>query len=103
MGTASFSVTRYAKTKGSGAATIQSSIVTTSGAHTSSGTASNIDDASGDITMSAGQVLEVYASQAMRIRFGGVAATSTTGHYIPAGVQKQYECEEAGTVSIIDV
>ena len=101
MGTASFSVGTYGRRLDAG--TVLSSEVKTSGAHTTTTSASNIEDASGDITMSAGQILQVYADEAMRIRFGGTAATATTGHYIPAGVQREFECTEPGTVSIIDV
>lgn len=103
MGTLNFTVTGYAKTKGSGAASISSTDVVTSGAYGTSGSASNVEDASGDIDLSVGQVFECYAPAAMRLSFGGVAATTTTGFYLPAGVQRQYEVSSAGTVSAIDV
>lgn len=103
MGTASFAVTKFNQNRGSGAGTLVSSVVYTSGAFTTSTTAANLEDATGDITMSAGQILDVYADEAMRVRFGGVAATATTGHYIPASTCKQIECDEPGLVSIVDV
>lgn len=103
MGTASFSVGKYATGRGSGAASIQSGELTTSGAFTTSTSADFLEDAGGDITMAAGQILIIHADEAMRIRFGGSAATATVGHYIPAGIQKEYECSDAGKVSIIDV
>ena len=99
MGTASFSVGTYGK-NASRAVTPSEGV--TSGAHTSSGTASNLSDGS-DIIMASGQLLQVHASVAMRIRFGGTAATITTGHYIPAGEQREFECNAPGAVSIIDV
>lgn len=103
MGIASFSVGTYGRVRGAGPASIYSSRVRTSGAYTTSTSASNLEDAGGDITLASGEVLQVYADEAMRIRFGGTAATSTTGHYIPAGVQAEFECNDPGLVSIIDV
>lgn len=103
MGTASFSVGRYARNRGSGAATVLSSVVRTSGAYTTSTSASNLEDGSGDIVMSQGEVLQVHADEAMRIRFGSVAATASTGHFIPAEAQVEFECNEPGFVSIVDV
>lgn len=100
MGTASFSVGRYAKGR---SGVIESTDIVTSGAYTTSTTASNLEDAGGDITMSLGQILTVSADEAMRIRFGGTAATASTGFYIGAGVEKSFECENPGLVSIIDV
>lgn len=100
MGTASFSVGKYSRGPQS---SLMRGEVVTSGAYTTSTTASNLEDAGGDITMSVGQVLQVHADEEMRIRFGGVAATASTGHFIPSGQQTEYECTEAGTVSIIDV
>jgi hypothetical protein len=102
MGTASFSVGKYARIRGSGPATVMSSNVRTSGAYTT-GAASNLEDAGGDIILASGEVLQIHADEAMRIRFGGVAATVSTGHYIPAGAQVEFECNDPGTVSIIDV
>lgn len=103
MGTASFSVANYGRTRGTGAATVISSRVRTSGQFTTSGTADNIEDAGGDISMASGEVLRIHADEAMRVSFGAIAATTTTGHYIPAGVSVDYECEDPGVVSIIDV
>lgn len=103
MGTASFSVGKYGTNRGSAAGTVLSSYVRTSGAYTTSTSATNLEDGTGDITLAAGEVLQVHASEAMRIRFGGVAATASTGHYIPENGQAEFECNEAGTVSIIDV
>jgi len=103
MGTASFSVSKYGTNRGSAAGTAIASTVFASGAHTTSTSATNLADAGGAITVSIGQVLRIHADEAMRIRFGGVAATASTGHYISATEMTVIECAEPGTVSIIDV
>ena len=103
MGTASFSVGKYAKSRGTGGTNVLSSDTRTSGAFVTSGTAANIEDASGDIEMGLGEVLQVHADEAMRVVFGGTAATASTGLYIPASTQVEIECGNSGTVSIIDV
>lgn len=100
MGKASFSVGSAVSVGGSAVA---GSTVATSGAHTTSTTASYIEDAAGDIDLIAGQIIEVHADEAMRIRFGGTAATALTGHYIPATEARIYYCTHPGKVSIIDV
>jgi hypothetical protein len=103
MGTASFAVGKYARNRGSGAGTIMSSEIRTSGAYSTSTSATNLEDVSGDITMAQGEVLQVHADEAMRIRFGGLSATASTGLYIPAQAMVEIECNEPGLVSIIDV
>lgn len=103
MGVASFSVSRYGKNRGAGAGTVISSDIRTSGAHTTSTSASSLADAGGAITMASGEVLQIHADEAMRIRFGGTAATASTGHYIPAGAQVEIEVNNPGAVSIVDV
>lgn len=104
MGTLSFHVTKYGKNRGSGAATVQSSDYRTSGAFTSSGTAANLtDNAAATVSLGAGEILSVFADEAMRIRIGGTAATTTNGIYIPASVPIDIECANPGTVSVIDV
>lgn len=99
MGTLSFSVSDY----GRRGTTVQSSKHVTSGAYTTSTSASNVEDAGGDITLAKGQVMICHADEAMRIRFGSVAATASTGHYIPAGAQREFEVTDAGFASVIDV
>ncbi len=104
MGTASFSVGRYARNRGSGPASILSSSVRVSGAFTTSTSQATLQDSTpANVTLGSGEVLQIHADEAMRIRFGGVAATASTGHYIPAGAQVEFECNDPGTVSIIDV
>lgn len=101
MATVDFTVTRYAKGRGSGAASIRSSSVRLSGQDTIT-TVENLEDASGDISIAAGEVLAIHSSAALRIAFGGTAATGTTGHYIPASTLVEIEVEDAGTVSVIE-
>ena len=103
MGTADFSVSKGNKSRGNGSPTVLSSHVRTSGAFTTSTTADDLADAAADVTLSAGEILQVYADEAMRLNFGGVAATAIVGHYIPATTQREFECEHPGKVSIIDV
>ena len=104
MGTASFSVGKYARIRGSGPASIISSNVRVSGAFTTSTSAGTLQDSTAaNVTLASGEVLQIYADEAMRIRFGGTAATASTGHYIPAGAQVEFECNDPGTVSIVDV
>lgn len=98
MGTLSFSVSEY----GQRSNTVQSTLLATSGAHTTSTTASYVEDADGDITIQPGQVIMVWADEAMRLKLGA-AATATVGHYIPAATAIWLECRDAGLVSAIDV
>ncbi len=99
MGTLSFSIGDYGR-RGS---TVQSSKYVTGGAYTTSTSATNVEDAGGDITVAKGQVMICHADEAMRIRFGGTAATASTGHYIPAGAVREFEIADEGLVSVIDV
>lgn len=100
MGTASFSVGKYGRHL---SAPLLGTDVKTSGAFTTSTAAANLEDAGGDITLAAGDVIQIHADEAMRVRFGGTSATASTGHYIPAGAQVEFECADPGFVSIIDV
>jgi len=101
MATVNFSVTTYGR--GYGGTVISSSVVRTSGQDVIT-TAENLEDAGGDITLGVGEVIALHCSGPMRVRFGGVAATATTGHYIPADTKEWFEVApgEAGTVSMID-
>ena len=101
MATLDFAVTSYAKTKGSGAASIPSSQVRLSGQDTIT-TVENVENAGGDITVAVGEVVYFLASAKMRVSFGGVAATATTGHIIPAGSLVWLEVADAGTVSAVE-
>jgi hypothetical protein len=101
MAVIDFTVTAYATNRGAGASTIRSSKVFTSGQDTIT-TVENLEDASGDIVLSVGQVLCIHTDTAIRVRFGGVAATGTTGHYVPAEAMMEIEVTDAGTVSVIE-
>ena len=104
MGTASFHIGKYGRIRGAGPATVISSGVRVSGAFTTSVAAANLQDSTAtNVTLASGEILQVYADEAMRVRFGGVAATASTGIYIPAGAQREIECNDPGLVSIIDV
>ena len=101
MATVDFTVTKYAKSRGAGAAAIRSSEVRLSGQDTIT-TVQNLEDASGDITLAVGDVLAIHSTAALRISFGGVAATGTTGHYIPATTLMEIEAADSGNVSAIE-
>jgi hypothetical protein len=103
MAVIDFTVTKYATGRGSGAASIRSSRTRISGQDTIT-TAENLEDASGDITLAAGDILAIHSDVAIRIAFGGTAATGTTGHYIPAAAMIEIEVhgDDAGTVSAIE-
>ena len=103
MGTLNFTVTDYAPSARKTDSTIPSTDVVTSGSFTTSGTAANIEDGSGDITLSLGQVLQATAiGSAMWVSFGGTTAAAGTGFYIPLNATREWECSEAGVVSSID-
>lgn len=102
MAIVDFTVTKYGKSRGSGAGTIASSIVRLSGQDTIT-TEENLEDASGDVTLAVGDVLRVLSDGKMRLAFNGTA-TATTGHLIPADLLMEFEVERGGegTVSLIE-
>jgi hypothetical protein len=97
MGTLSWSVTESGRLNKN----VQSTRHTASGTFTTSTAAANITS----LSVSMGDVIVVHADEAMRIRFGATAATASTGHYIPAGIQREFEVGpgDTGAVSVIDV
>lgn len=103
MATVDFVVTKYAPSRGVGAASIRSTQVRLSG-QDSITTVENLENAGGDITLAAGDVLILHSSAAIRVAFGGTAATGTTGHYVPANQLVEFEChgDDAGNVSVIE-
>jgi len=107
MGTLNYTVGAYARTKGSGAASTLSSHIRTSDAYTTSTTAGYVEDGSGDITVSAGEIFIATIDEAAWIRFpdadGDTVATVGDGHYMPADTERAWEIEFPGKVSIIDV
>lgn len=106
MGTATFSIGKYAVNRGSGAATVMGAYVT-GGAHTTSTSASNLTDGAAGggsaVTAVKGDVLRIQVDEAARINFGGTAATATAGHIIFASETFECEIPESGAISIIDV
>jgi hypothetical protein len=101
MAKVDFTVTEYGRNRGSGAGTVRSSRVRLSGQDTIT-TVENIENASGDITLAVGDVFVILSDANLRIRFGGIAATATTGHIIPANQMVEIEVADAGTVSAIE-
>lgn len=97
MGTLSWSITESGRLNKN----IQGSRHVASGAFTTSTTAAPVTG----MTLALGDVVVVHADEAMRIRFGGIAATASTGHYIPAGIQREFEAGpgDTGAVSAVDV
>ena len=103
MGTANFTLTNYGKYGGNpGRGNIVSTKFRTSGAYTTSTSASNLEDAGGDVTAQAGEILIITPTEAMWMRVGAAAAIGT-GLYLEAGQTAIVEIEETGTVSVIDV
>jgi hypothetical protein len=100
MGLASFVVSKYGAT---GSRDALSTNLRTSGAFVTTTTAATLQDAVGNVILASGEIIEVSADEAMRISFGGVAATATTGFPIPALETRRYECNNPGLVSIVDV
>lgn len=100
MATLDFEVSEYGRDKGRGAATLQGTRVLASGQDTIT-TEENIQDASGAIVVSKGQVFSAMSDEKMRLSFGGNPATGTTGLILPANVMRQWEVTEGGTVSAV--
>lgn len=106
MGTATFSIGKYSRNRGSAAGTVMGEYVT-GGAHTTSTSASNLTDgaagAGSAITGVAGDVIRIQVDEAARINFGGTTATATAGHIIFASETAEFEIPTSGTISVIDV
>lgn len=106
MGTATWSMGKPARIRGSAAPTIIGEYVD-GGAHTTSTSASNLTDgaagAGSAITAVAGDILRIQCDEAARINFGGVAATATSGHILYALETFEVEIPVSGAISIIDV
>lgn len=106
MGTATFDISKYAVNRGSSAGALAGELVT-SGAHTTSTTASSLTDgaagAGSAVTAVRGDVLHIQGDEAMRVAFGGDAATATSGHVLFASETRVIEVPASGAISIIDV
>lgn len=106
MGTINFTVTTYANGPSHGeGGVIPSTLVKTSGAYTTTTSATNVEDGTGDISLTLGDVFRASASEAMWVSFGGTTAAVGTGFYIGADQTFEWECAaaDAGNVSVIDV
>lgn len=104
MGTALFTVYKYGRAgKGSQASALPSTDQITSGKFTTSTTAANLEDNTAtDVTLAVGQVLGVILSEDGWVNFAGNTAASGIGHALPANIYREFECNTAGLVSIID-
>ena len=102
MGTLNYTVGRYARSRGGGAASIMSTTLRTSDSFTTSAAASYVEDGAGDITVGVGEVIRLYASEDAWVAFGGTVATVGGGHFLPSLTNMEFEVEDAGKVSVID-
>lgn len=106
MGTVNFHLTKYGRNRGLGAGTVAGELVT-SGAHTTSTSASNLTDGAAGggsaITAPVGTVLSLRCDEDARVQVGGVAATASSGYDLQADVRLDIEISVGGTVSVIDV
>lgn len=97
MGTATYSVGRYAPSRGQAPALLSSEVIA-SGTQATSTSATNISG----LTIERAQILRLYADEAMLVAIGSTAAASN-GHYIPAETLVEIEAHQSGSVSLIDV
>ena len=106
MGTANWHIVKPAKVRGGGSDSVQGEYVD-GGDHTTTTTASNLTNGAAGVgsavTAVKGDRLVILADEAMRVRFGGTAATATAGLFVPASAVTFFEVSASGTVSIIDV
>lgn len=99
MGTVRFTVGQYGR---QGSSNLFATVVETSGAYTSSGTASFVEDSGGDIELSRGDIIRMSNTVASWVRFGDGVAAVGTGWELPAGTILEWECTTPGKVSVID-
>lgn len=102
MGTATFSISKVGQVTDN----IRGRLVT-SGAHTTSTTASSLTDgaagAGSAVDAKKGDVLTIQVDEAARVKFGGQTATATDGLIIFASETADLEVTGNGAISIIDV
>lgn len=102
MGTVTFSIEKV----GQANRNVRGRLVT-SGAHTTTTSASALTDgaagAGSAVNANKGDILTVKGSEDMRIMFGGETATATLGHIIYASETADLEITARGAISIIDV
>lgn len=86
MATTSFTIGTYSRFGGyGGSGPIMSSKIRTSGAYSTSTSASNLEDGSGDVTVNAGEVLAINPAAAGWVSIAGTAAVGT-GIQCPADI-----------------
>lgn len=102
MGTLNFTVTSYGR---EGNKNVTGTGYRTSGDYTTSTSASFVEDASADIELRAGEVIEYTASTPMWVRFGGSVAAVGVGFYAAQDVTyyREVTAGTTGKVSAIDV
>lgn len=102
MGTLNFTLGTYGRDE---ARTLISSRPLTSDSYTTSTSASNVEDGSGDITAGERQVFRATINEAAWIAFGGRTATVGGDFYMRPDVEYEWEIAagDAGTISVIDV
>jgi hypothetical protein len=102
MGTATFDICRSGRTNDNVPGKFR-----TSGAHTTSTSASNLTDGAAGggsaITARLGDILHINVDENARVMFGGEAATATLGFILFANQARDLEVSADGTISIIDV
>lgn len=97
MGTATYSVGRYAPSRGQAPALLSSEVIA-SGTQATSTSATNISG----LTINRGEVLRLHGDEAMLVAIGSTASAAN-GHYIPATTLVEIEAHQGGSVSLIDV
>ena len=106
MGTATYDIAKYGKERRNGAATVIGELVT-SGAHTTSTSASDLTDGAAGAGNAgygiAGDVIHIQVDENARIAFGGTDATATAGHILFANTSRDIEIPVSGAISVIDV
>jgi hypothetical protein len=104
MGTANFTIGEYGKFGGNiGRGNIQSTKIRTSGAHTTTTSASFLEASAVDVIARAGEIVRITASEDMWVAFGGTAATVGAEHFVGAGDTLILEVFADGKISAIDV
>lgn len=98
MGTATYSVGRYAPSRGQAPAVLSSEIIA-SGTQATTTTATDISG----LTVTRGTILRIHADEAMLVAVASGDASPTNGHYIPAGTIIELEVRQTGAVSLEDV
>ncbi len=102
MGTLNYTLGGYCK---DGARSVMSTRPRISDAYSTSTSATNVEDGSGDISARAGEIFRCTISEAAWIAFGGRTATVGNDFYMSADREYEWEIHpgDDGTISVIDV